>query len=71
MEEQAREPGGTHSGDAGRSMNTESAGEMSHVVDEASVSGSVAFEIGLKLLVDGLQKRAEERVAGRKIKITN
>ena len=61
MEEQARQHLELSSAENGLPAATEGAGDLSHLVDGVASDGSIAFEFGLKLLVDGLQKRSRER----------
>ena len=61
MEEQARQHLELPAAEKGLPAATRRTGDLSHVVDGVAADGSIAFEFGLKLLVDGLQKRSRER----------
>ncbi len=70
IEEQARQHLGAHAAEIGLPIATQSSGDLAHVVEGIAANGDVAFEFGLKLLVDGLEKRTQELVISRKKKCT-
>ena len=71
MEEQARQHIGPDTPESELPIATQSAGDLSQVVDGVAAKADVAFEFGLKLLVDGLQKRAQELATSRKERSTS
>ena len=66
MEEQARQHVETHETGSQLPVATRPTNDLAHVVDLVATDGSIAFEFGLKLLVDGLRKRTHERAASQR-----
>lgn len=69
MEEQARLHTGTQAADVELPIATHSPGDLPDVVEGITANGDVAFEFGLKLLVDGLEKRNHDLITRRKKKM--